>query len=255
MPDGRIKQAEAAEVPPQYTNRIHAVFCLHCGSTLTGRYCHDCGQKAIGERLTIKSVLLETFKQVSRLDEALVRTFTTLFRYPAEVTVAYLVGQRNQFVAPVRYMIVLLATEFTTAALFKWIMSYIDNPGADVWLEHTGRGYVLRFAQVFVMASLWRGLFRSSGYNVAEMYAMGLYVLAQITALNVMMNVLVVAFPFFPHMSWMEALAIQSTIDFCYLLFATKGFFGEDWKRTTIKLLASFALPLLLFWGAVRTLN
>lgn len=251
----RIEQAGvSAGKSADQSAAIIALFCLHCGTTLTGKYCHECGQLAVGDRLTIKSVMLDTFKQVSRLDEALVRTFKTLFRYPAEVAVAYLVGQRNQFVAPVRYMIVLLAVEFSLTALFNWLMPHLNNPGAEIWLEHSGRGYLLRFAQVLVMASLWRGLFRSSGYNVAEMYAMGLYVLAQITALNVMMNIVVILFPFFPKMSWMEALVIQSTIDFCYLLFATKGFFGEGWPRTIAKLLTSYAVPLLLFWGAVRAL-
>lgn len=234
------------------TDSVDSFFCLHCGQNLIGKYCHACGQQAIGDRVTMRNVLSDTFKQVSKLDSELLRTFTTLIRHPAEVAIAYLVGQRAQFVSPIRYMVVLLGSEFALTAILTWVAKWLGHDAALIWLEHSGRGYLLRFLQVFVLATLWRGLFRSSGYNVAEMYVMGLYVYAQITALNIAMNILVVAVPFFPRISWMEGLAFMSCVDFAFLLFAAKGFFGEGWVKTTFKLLLSFVLPLVAFWYIVR---
>lgn len=231
---------------------VESFFCLHCGQNLVGKYCHGCGQQAIGDRVTVLSVVSDTFKQVSKLDSELLRTFTTLIRHPAEVAIAYLVGQRAQFVSPIRYMVVLLGAEFALTAILTWFAKWLGHDAALIWLEHSGRGYLLRFVQVFVLATLWRGLFRSSGYNVAEMYVMGLYVYAQITAMNIAMNMLVVLVPFFPKISWMEGLAIMSIVDFAFLLFAAKGFFGEGWARTTFKLMLSFVLPLVAFWYIVR---
>lgn len=251
----RNVNASDQTIPPSpalATDRVTAHFCLHCGETLVGKYCHGCGMQAAGDRVTIRTVISETFRQISKLDSALVRTFITLIRHPAEVTIAYLVGQRAQFVSPIRYMVVLLGTEFALTAVLKWCAHWLGHDAAIVWLDHSGRGYLLRFVQVYVLASFWRGLFRSSGYNLAEMYVMGLYVYAQITALNIAMNMLVVAIPFFPKLGWMEGLALMSAIDFAYLLFAAKGFFGEGWAKTSTKLLLSYVLPLVLFWGAIR---
>jgi len=254
--EDRARALEAVEINSQSTqmNAVESSICLNCRTVLKGKYCHECGQKLIKDRLTVRAVFMDVVAQITKWDSSLIRTIVTLFRHPSEVAFAYLVGQRQLYVAPVRYMIVALAVEFASTPLLKWIADQIGNVGAQVWLEQSGISYSLRFLQVFVLSTIWRFLFRNIGYNIAEMYAFGFYVFSQIIMINVIINMLAVAFPI-PEISHELSIALLSVVDFVFLALAAQNFFARTWPTTITRLLLSYIAPLALLWVWIKYID
>jgi hypothetical protein len=241
-----IEQAEPGdpEVSRAPDQPISAI-CLNCQTLLMGPFCHQCGQKFISERLTLRAIVSDSFAQITKWDSSLLRTVKLMFRHPAEVSFAYLIGQRQQFVPPVRYLVFSVAVEFASTPILKWIALHIGNLGALTWLQQSGLSYSLRFLQVLVLASFWRVLFRKEGYNLAEIYAFGLYVFAQIILINVVINIAAVALPI-PQLSRDTSIIALSLADYLFMLYAARGFFAKPWVSIMARLLISYSAPLIL---------
>lgn len=76
---------------------------MNCQATLAGRFCHACGQKDLGSRLSLTEVLWEFFSEVFEVEGRLPNTvFSLLFR-PGHYLRSYLAGQRANFSSPLRF--------------------------------------------------------------------------------------------------------------------------------------------------------
>ena len=76
---------------------------MNCRATLAGRFCHACGQKDLGSRLSLREVLWEFFSEVFEVEGRLPNTvFSLLFR-PGHYLRCYLAGQRTNFSSPLRF--------------------------------------------------------------------------------------------------------------------------------------------------------
>ena len=67
--DGSLKAAEA---------------CLNCGTTLTGQYCGNCGQRALSRLISIWQLLREAFGDLLELDSRLWRTLDSACDSPRQ---------------------------------------------------------------------------------------------------------------------------------------------------------------------------
>ena len=101
--DGELKAAEA---------------CLNCGTTLSGQYCGNCGQRARSRLISIWELMQEAFGDLLELDSRLWRTLIPLTIRPGQLTRDYLEGRRARFMPPFRTYLVL--------SIFFFLIAFFD---------------------------------------------------------------------------------------------------------------------------------
>jgi len=91
--------------------------CVSCGAPLSGRFCAQCGEKAL-ERADLdwRHYLLEELPhQLFHLDGKLPRTLQSLFTRPGKLAEDFVAGRRQPFVGPLRlYLVVFVVYALTT---------------------------------------------------------------------------------------------------------------------------------------------
>lgn len=130
-----------------------ADLCLNCGTTLSGQYCGNCGQRASSRLISIWQLLREAFGDLLELDSRLWRTLIPLAVRPGKLTRDYLQGRRARFMPPFRTYLVLSIVFFLVAffdprenfSIFfddKPVAS--EEPGRDTGESRDVRDEVLR---------------------------------------------------------------------------------------------------------------
>ncbi len=89
--------------------------CLNCGAHLTGQYCGQCGQRAVGRFISIWQLLRDAFGDLLELDSRLWRTMIPLLNRPGLLTKDYLQGRRARYMPPFRMYLVLSLLFFVVA--------------------------------------------------------------------------------------------------------------------------------------------
>jgi hypothetical protein len=90
--------------------------CLNCGTTLAGRFCSSCGQKAHVHR-KISAIWHDILHSVLHFDGKLWRTLPLLMFKPGALTRRYIHGERSKFVSP---MAIFLFAIFLMFAAFSF---------------------------------------------------------------------------------------------------------------------------------------
>jgi len=89
--------------------------CPNCGAHLTGQYCGQCGQRAVGRFISIWQLLRDAFGDLLELDSRLWRTMIPLLIRPGLLTKDYLEGRRARYMPPFRMYLVLSVLFFVVA--------------------------------------------------------------------------------------------------------------------------------------------
>jgi len=89
--------------------------CPNCGAHLTGQYCGQCGQRAVGRFISIWQLLRDAFGDLLELDSRLWRTMIPLLIRPGLLTKDYLEGRRARYMPPFRMYLVLSLVFFIVA--------------------------------------------------------------------------------------------------------------------------------------------
>jgi len=89
--------------------------CLNCGTTLSGQYCGNCGQRARSRLISIWELLREAFGDLLELDSRLWLTLIPLTIRPGKLTRDYLEGRRARYMPPFRTYLVLSIIFFLVA--------------------------------------------------------------------------------------------------------------------------------------------
>jgi len=91
--------------------------CFSCEATLTGLYCHDCGQKNDDYRRSIWSLFIETFTSIFSLENRMWRTWFKLITKPGYVSREFSDGKRTSWTSPVRIYLALSILLFSYMSL------------------------------------------------------------------------------------------------------------------------------------------
>lgn len=83
------------------------ITCFSCGETMTGLFCHSCGQKNDDYRRSIWSLFSETFASVFSLENRMWRTWLILLVKPGRVAREFSDGKRTNWTSPVRMYLAL----------------------------------------------------------------------------------------------------------------------------------------------------
>ncbi len=89
--------------------------CLNCGTTLTGQYCGNCGQRARSRLISIWELVRDAFGDLLELDSRLWQTLIPLTVRPGQLTRDYLEGRRARYMPPFRTYLVLSIIFFLVA--------------------------------------------------------------------------------------------------------------------------------------------
>ena len=91
--------------------------CTNCCEPMHGDYCYVCGQKDIGDRLTMKVFISQMLEALTEVDSRLWRTLRELTFNPGQVAVNYISGNRARYINPVKYLFVCFAIYFSLTVL------------------------------------------------------------------------------------------------------------------------------------------
>lgn len=89
--------------------------CLNCGTSLSGQYCGNCGQRARSRLISLWELIREAFGDLLELDSRLWQTLGPLLVRPGKLTRDYLLGRRARFMPPFRTYLVLSVVFFLVA--------------------------------------------------------------------------------------------------------------------------------------------
>jgi hypothetical protein len=81
-------------------------YCLNCGAEVSGKYCHECGQKVIVRRLTIKALMEEIGHFFTHIEHYFLQTTKEFIVRPGKNSIAYLKGKRKQYQKPVSFFLI-----------------------------------------------------------------------------------------------------------------------------------------------------
>ena len=113
--------AETLAAPPRLERPLPP--CPECGAPVAGAFCGACGQKAEALRQPVHHFLRDSFVEFFGLDGRVWRTFSALMVRPGALTVAYVGGQRQRYLRPLRVYL-------TSTLLFFFVLSLLDPAGA-----------------------------------------------------------------------------------------------------------------------------
>ncbi len=106
-----------------------AASCANCGTSLTGEYCHSCGQKRIdADWQSVPRFLRHFADELAHLDFRGVRSVAALFT-PGKLPAEFLAGRRRRFLGPLKVYFICAALFFFLAPLVSGltIREMVDN--------------------------------------------------------------------------------------------------------------------------------
>ncbi|HEY2580566.1 MAG TPA: DUF3667 domain-containing protein [Mucilaginibacter sp.] len=114
----------------------HENNCLNCGTTLEGKFCHNCGQENLEIKESFGHMMNHAISDYFHFDHQFFHTLKPLFFKPGFLTNEYMAGRRVQYLHPVKMYIFISIVYFLV--LFQsghQIVSVHDSNGKPVKTE------------------------------------------------------------------------------------------------------------------------
>jgi len=100
--------------------------CRNCGTEMTGRYCHECGQDFFaGEGIPILQLIVQALDNILALEGKTPRTLVNLLFCPGFLSDEYMNGRINRYVHPVKLF------WMSTLIFFAIMISQLDVSNFD----------------------------------------------------------------------------------------------------------------------------
>ena len=245
--------------------------CANCGSDLTGKFCHQCGQKQIHRHeFSLKHFVGHVVHEITHFDSnKVLKTFFTLLFRPGVLTSEYLAGKKGSYINPIRIYLTFSALYF----LFAW-GTLSDVRGGSVQRIASNSNIVaiarargmepkalaekatqkaekyaaaLRFVSVLVSGLFLSALYFSTKRYYVEhlIFSLHFYSFDFFTkSLFALLFLLTAAAGFkLPVM----ALNLFYPVALIYLLFALRQVYRQRWAITSAKAIVLFGCETLLF--------
>jgi len=81
-------------------------FCINCDAPVSGKYCHECGQKTNIKRLDFKGLTEEISYFFTHIEKGFLRTSKEFIIHPGVTSLNYLKGKRKNYQKPVSYFLI-----------------------------------------------------------------------------------------------------------------------------------------------------
>jgi len=92
----------------------HENDCLNCGTTLEGKFCHNCGQENLQIKESFGHMMNHAISDYFHFDHQFFHTLKPLFFKPGYLTTEYMAGRRAQYLHPVKMYIFISVVYFVT---------------------------------------------------------------------------------------------------------------------------------------------
>ena len=224
--------AESAAVPR----------CPNCSATLIGAYCHQCGQKRVQGRLTLRELIGDIARRVFRYDKALLHTFWRSVSAPGVLAEDYLAGRRRGIHDPVHYYVSSVFVQFLVVVVTRSLAPLMDRMSALNWLGVIGGIVATRIIIVFVVGALWQGLFRPKRHNLAETYVFALYAFATIGLLWALLPLVDLIVPAALGESPQVVAVVCITLEAGYFVHGVRDHSGMPVAKACLRVALVFAL-------------
>lgn len=86
--------------------------CLNCGSTVSGRFCNQCGQENVEVKESFWHLIMHFVEDITHFDGKLWGTLKLLLFKPGKLTQLYMDGKRASYIHPIRLYIFISAIFF-----------------------------------------------------------------------------------------------------------------------------------------------
>jgi hypothetical protein len=96
-----------------------AATCKNCGTTLTGKFCVNCGQRADVHVPSTHELVHEALEGITHSDSRLWRTLRLLWFKPGKLTLEFIAGRRESYLPPFRLYLVLSVVLLLIASFVK----------------------------------------------------------------------------------------------------------------------------------------
>ena len=241
------------------------MFCKNCNNNLINQadYCHNCGEKIIRNRLTLKNLFHLYAQTFFNFDNKFFQTFVNLFSKPEVVVTAYIDGLRKKYINVISY--------FALALTLVGLEYYIINnyfPGFSDLSTVTAKGTehftnsVLKFIQghqsllligmIPVFAFLIKGVFyKITTYNYTELLVVLIYVFAHTTIITAIISIISASFGLKLSAIGYELIVLKTV----YLFYVLKRLYRLNLKTTIVKTLLFFTLVVCLYFVLIIALT
>lgn len=178
--------------------------CINCGSSISAKYCSNCGQRSGVKRITFKESWFDFWSRIYGLDGMFPRTIRDLTIRPGIVTRKILDGNRVMYYGPVGYFFLMVTLFIVVAGILNVDISEFLNQKQNTIGNFTVTGEreaelnkivtdfisnnlrLIAFLVIPFNALAARFiLFRKSGFNYMEHAVMPLYMIGHFYWLNI----------------------------------------------------------------------
>lgn len=230
--------------------------CKTCAAPVAGPYCVECGQKVIQQRITMRSLSADFFRQLTDLDRGFWHTVLMLFRNPGKVIRDYIGGSTVRYAPPLRYLLIWVTISFLVYvsmgqyeqqnAELRQFFDMEDKTDnmvfQDRWTDFV-KTYSQLFALLFVpiYAFFTRLLFRSKGLNFAEHLVGNAYFSAQ----TAIFSILTAPLLFLLFRSFVATSIASFVITIAYYTVGLRSLFDQRWAPAFFKSVLTILLGFL----------
>lgn len=133
--------------------------------------------------MTVRELVGHVIEVLFDLESAFPATVHGLWTRPGQVCRDYAEGKRKHYLNPFAYLLVAITVQVAAEFVVGRIRPE-PKPAAD--LSNDVVTWML-LVSLIPLAAIWVWIFRSSGFNLAENYVVGLYLAAQFTWIEVLL--------------------------------------------------------------------
>jgi hypothetical protein len=231
--------------------------CAHCEEPLLGEYCHQCGQKKIASRFTLRRISSDALSSITNLEKGFLATFKEMIIAPGRLINNYLSGDTVNTFRPFRYALIWATV---SAVLSIWIGVFdvqqsqmqglmgVDLSPEDLARQQKIQEGIRNFMNFLILAVLPFSsaisllLFRKHKKNYAEHLVINTFILGQVTALSLFLY----PFYFFVENAVTWAFLAGSTLNIFYYGYAYARVFRESFLRSLLKSIGVQVLSFIL---------
>jgi hypothetical protein len=167
---------------------ITSIQCLNCSASLTGSFCHECGQSTGVQRYSFRTIGNEIYEQFRKVDVITTfKTFRELATRPGDFIRSYLSGQRVDYLAPIKFFFYSFVVQIAVGGWVFWL----TNDRSFESLTHIEfRVEIISFISTAFWGILWAVFYRKSGLNIVECMVAALFFAAETNFFGIIIQII-----------------------------------------------------------------
>jgi hypothetical protein len=171
--------------------------CISCGYYDKGLYCSNCGAQFHKPRITLSNLMIKFVSALANIESKFVNTFKSLLVNPIGFLKGYLLGERDNYCVPFRYLLINLSICFFISRYFidpadtiqssELAISNVDKL-FDQIIHDYGKFYFLLIIPIFTLSS--KLLNPKTNFNMAEIATAITFLLGQMMCMEIVLNLI-----------------------------------------------------------------